>query len=164
MAVELTRFKSALRRWASGVTIVTARAGERELGMTVSAFTSVSLDPPLVLVCADKNAHTNPLIAEGGVFAVNVLASNQRELSNRFATAGNEAQRFVGLACRRGPSGAPWLPGTLAVIDCRVVATHDAGDHVIHVGEVLAAEFDDAREPLLYYEAGYHKLSPWEPA
>ena len=74
MAVELARFKSALRRWASGVTIVTARAGERELGMTVSAFSSVSLDPPLVLVCADKKAHTNPLIAEGGVFAVNVLA------------------------------------------------------------------------------------------
>lgn len=160
MAIELALFKSALRRWASGVTIVTARAGERELGMTVSAFSSVSLDPPLVLVCADKRAHTNPLIAEGGVFAVNLLADDQWELSNRFATQGNEAVRFEGLPCRRGPSGAPWLPDTLAVLDCRVVATHDAGDHVIYVGEVLAAEVDPSREPLVYYEAGYRLLAP----
>lgn len=159
MAVELARFKSALRRWASGVTIVTTRAGDRELGMTVSAFSSVSLDPPLVLVCADKKAHTHPLIAEGGVFAVNLLADDQWDLSNRFATKGNEAERFDGIECRRGPSGAPWLPDTLAVLDCRVVSAHDAGDHVIYVGEVLAAEVDDTRQPLVYYEAGYHVLA-----
>lgn len=160
MAIELARFKAALRRWASGVTIVTTCAGERAFGMTVSAFSSVSLDPPLVLVCADKKAHTHPEIAASGVFAVNLLADDQWDLSNRFATQGNEAVRFEGLACRRGPSGAPWLPDTLAVLDCRVVAAHDAGDHVIYVGEVLAAEFDATRDPLVYYEAGYRLLAP----
>lgn len=160
MTIELALFKAALRRWASGVAIVTTRAGDRELGMTVSAFSSVSLDPPLVLVCADKKTHTNPLIAEGGVFAVNLLADDQWELSNRFATQGNEAVRFDGIACRRGPSGARWLPDTLAVLDCRVVSAHDAGDHVIYLGEVLAAEVDSTRDPLVYYESGYRLLAP----
>jgi flavin reductase (DIM6/NTAB) family NADH-FMN oxidoreductase RutF len=159
MAVDHQHFKATLRRWASGVSVITTRAGERVLGMTVSAFSSVSLDPPLVLICADKKAHTHPLIAAGGVFAVNVLASDQRELSKRFATDGNEAVRFEGLACREGPTGAPWLPGVLAVLDCKVVAAHDAGDHVIYVGEVLATEFAEGREPLLYYDAQYHKLA-----
>jgi len=139
---------------------VTTRAGERELGMTVSAFSSVSLDPPLVLVCADKKSHTCPLIAESGLFAVNVLADGQRELSNRFATDGNEAVRFDGLACRRGPTGAPWLPGAVAVLDCRLEAAHDAGDHWIYVGRVEAAEVADGCEPLVYYDARYRTLAP----
>jgi flavin reductase (DIM6/NTAB) family NADH-FMN oxidoreductase RutF len=67
--------------------------------------------------------------------------------------------RFEGLACHEGPTGAPWLPGVLAVLDCKVVAAHDAGDHVIYVGEVLATEFAEGREPLLYYDAQYHKLA-----
>jgi flavin reductase (DIM6/NTAB) family NADH-FMN oxidoreductase RutF len=156
--VERQLFKSALRRWPSGVAVITARAGTRVMGMTLSAFSSVSLDPPLVLVCADRTSHTNPLIAEGGVFAVNLLAEEQRELSQRFATDGNEAVRFEGLACRSGPTGAPWLPGALVVLDCRVVAAHEAGDHVIYVGQVEAAEVSPGRQPLLYYDANYHSL------
>jgi flavin reductase len=159
MAVDCQHFKAALRHWASGVTIVTTRAGEHAMGMTASSFASVSLDPPLVLVCADKKAHTEPGIAQSQVFAVNVLADDQHELSRRFAATGNEALRFEGLACRSGPTGAPWLPGTLAVLDCRVVATHDAGDHVIYVGEVEAVEVDARRAPLLYYDAGYRRLA-----
>ena len=161
MPLDPAHFKAALRRWASGVTIVTARDGERVLGMTVSAFTSVSLDPPLVLICADREAHTQPLIEAGRVFAVNVLREDQRELSQRFATTGNEAVRFDGLDCRDGPSGAPWLPGALAVLDCRVQSAHDGGDHVIYVGEVIAAESDDGA-PLVYYEAAYRALAPAE--
>jgi flavin reductase (DIM6/NTAB) family NADH-FMN oxidoreductase RutF len=160
LPVDRQQFKSLLRRWASGVTIVTTRAGGRVAGMTASSFTSVSLDPPLVLVCADKKALTLPVIAEAGVFAVNVLAVDQFELSAQFALSGNEELRFEGLACREGPSGSPWLPGTLAVFDCRTVATHEAGDHVIYVGQVEAAEFDDTREPLLYYDAAYRRLAP----
>ena len=128
--------------------------------MTLSAFSSVSLDPPLVLACVEKKAHTLPAIQESGVFAINVLASDQRELSKRFATDGNEAVRFEGLACRVGPTGAPWLPGALAVLDCRVGAAHDAGDHVIYVGEVLATDFAEGREPLLYFDASYRSLAP----
>jgi flavin reductase (DIM6/NTAB) family NADH-FMN oxidoreductase RutF len=159
MVVDRMQFRAALRRWASGVTIVTTRAGERALGMTMSAFASVSLEPPLVLACADRRSHTCPAIAESGVFAVNVLAAGQRELSARFATDGNEAVRFEGLACRSGPTGAPWLPDVLAVLDCRVVAAHDAGDHVIYVGRVEATEVAPGGEPLLYYDAAYQALA-----
>ena len=153
-------FKSVLRRWASGVTIVTTHAGGRDAGMTVSAFSSVSLDPPLVLVCADRTAKTRPLVESSGIFAVNVLAADQHELSSRFATDGNEDVRFDGLACRRGPSGALWLPDTLAVLDCRIAATHDGGDHVIYVGHVIAAEVHPTRDPLVYCDAGYRAIAP----
>ena len=160
MAIDRQSFKTLLRHWASGVAIVTTRAGDQVAGMTATSFTSVSLEPPLVLVCADKKALTLPMLEEAGVFAVNVLSEDQHELSARFALSGNEALRFEGIRCRRGPSGSPWLPDTLAVLDCRTVATHDAGDHVILVGEVEAAECDDARAPLLYYDAAYRRLEP----
>lgn len=160
MSIDRQLYKSVLRHWASGVTIITTRVGDEIAGMTASAFSSVSLDPPLVLACIEKKAHTLPLLAKSGVFAVNVLAHDQRELSDRFATTGNEAQRFDGIVCRSGLTGAPWLPGTLAVLDCIVTAAHDAGDHVIYVGSVEAAEFSDSLEPLLHYDARYRGLTP----
>lgn len=158
MPVEAEAFKHALARWATGVTVVTTRAGERVHGMTVSAFTEVSLDPPLVLVCADKSSNTHPLIAEGGVFAVNVLAQGQDALSNRFASKKDEERRFEGLRCERGTTGAPLLPGALAHVDCRVVTSHDAGDHVIYLGSVEEVRTSDG-EPLLYYRGSYRALA-----
>jgi flavin reductase (DIM6/NTAB) family NADH-FMN oxidoreductase RutF len=157
--VSADALKQVLSRWATGVTIVTARAGDRIHGMTVSAFSEVSLEPPLVLVCADKTSNTHPLIAEGGVFAVNVLASDQVELSKRFASKKDEHRRFVGLELESGRTGAPLLAGTLAALDCTVVAAHDVGDHVIYVGRVEEVRCSDA-EPLLYYARGYHRLTP----
>lgn len=158
MAISADEFKTALRRWASGVTIVTARAGDRIHGMTVSAFSAVSLDPPLVLVCADKGANTTPLIAEGGVFAANVLAAGQEALSNRFASKKEEWRRFEGLEWGTLATGAPILPGVLAALDCRLVATHDAGDHLIYVGSVEAIVASE-QPPLIYFEAAYHQVS-----
>ncbi len=160
MAIERQLFRTLLRRWASGVAVVTTRAGDQVAGMTATSFCSVSLEPPLVLVCANEKALTLPVIEKAGVFSVNLLADDQHELSARFALSGNEALRFEGLACRSGPTGSPWLPDTLAVLDCRMVARHDAGDHVILIGEVQVAEWDEARAPLLYYDAGYHRLTP----
>jgi flavin reductase (DIM6/NTAB) family NADH-FMN oxidoreductase RutF len=160
VSIDQQLFRSVLRRWASGVTIVTTQIGDQRAGMTASAFSSVSLDPPLVLVCIEKKAHTLPWLQKSGVFAVNVLAHDQHELSTRFATTGNEAERFDGLVCRSGPTGAPWLPDTLAVLDCRVAAAHDAGDHIIYVGAVETAEFAEEREPLLHYDAKYRALAP----
>lgn len=127
--------------------------------MTVSAFASVSLDPPLVLVCADKSSITHGLIAEGGVFAVHVLARDQEELSNRFASKKDEHRRFEGLEWTTAASGAPILPGAVAVLDCRVVGAHDAGDHVIYVGDVVETH-GDGGEPLLYHEGVYRSLDP----
>ena len=154
MPISSDDFKRALGRWATGVTIVTARVGERVHGMTVSAFTEVSLDPPLVLVCAAKESNTLPVIQEGGVFAVNVLARDQDALSNKFASKKDEWQRFDGLECDTGETGAPLLRGTLATLDCRVVASHDHGDHVVLIGAVAEIRTSD-RPPLLYFGGSY---------
>jgi flavin reductase (DIM6/NTAB) family NADH-FMN oxidoreductase RutF len=151
--------KQVLSRWATGVTIVTARAGDRVHGMTVSAFTEVSLDPPLVLVCADKSSDTHEVIAAGRVFAVNILASDQQALSNKFASKKEEHRRFEGLDCETAGTGAPLIPGAVAVLDCRVAGTYDAGDHVIYLGRVEEVRHRDDAEPLLYYRGAYRELS-----
>ncbi len=158
MAISPDDFKAALGRWATGVTIVTARAGDRVHGMTVSAFTEVSLDPPLVVVCADKSSNTLPLIEEGRVFAVNVLARDQEALSNKFASKEDEWQRFDGLEYDEGETGAPLLRGTVASLDCTVVHAHDHGDHVLFVGEVVEVRVSD-RKPLLYFGGSYGDFS-----
>lgn len=159
MKVDGEAFRAALRRWVSGVTIVTARHRDSVHGMTVSAFSSVSLDPPLVLVCADKASNTLAVIDAGGVFAVNLLAADQQELSDRFASKEDEERRFEGLSCTQAATGAPILPGVLAALDCRVSAAHEAGDHVIYVGRVEAVVGGDGDgAPLVYCDGGYRSL------
>lgn len=156
--VDAEAFKAAMSRWTTGVTIVTTRAGERVHGMTVSDFAGVSLEPPLVLICADKSSNTHPLIAEGGCFAVNFLAAGQEALSNKFASRREEWQRFDGLECGTAVTGAPLIPGALVGLDCRVEAAHDAGDHVIYVGRVKAIVRGEG-EPLVYYAGSYRALA-----
>lgn len=158
MSVTSDDFKQALGRWATGVTIVTARDGETIHGMTVSAFTEVSLEPPLVLFCADKSANTLPLVQAGRVFTVNVLARDQDALSNRFASKKDEWKRFEGVEWEDGETGAPRLQGAVSHFDCRVVAQHDHGDHIVVVGEVAAVQSFD-REPLLYFSGGYGSVA-----
>jgi flavin reductase (DIM6/NTAB) family NADH-FMN oxidoreductase RutF len=152
--------KELLGRRAATVAIVTARAGERVHGMTVTAYAEVSLVPPLVLVCADKASNTHPLIAAGGVFALNLLADGQAELSNRFAAKKDEDRRFEGIAWETAATGAPLLPDTLGALDCRVVAAHEAGDHVIYVGRVEAVRSSPGRQPLLYQRGTYGGFQP----
>ena len=154
-SVSSDALRNVLGRRAATVAIATARVGERVHGMTVTAFTEVSLDPPLVLVCADKASDTHPVIAEGGVFALNLLASDQALLSNRFASKKDEERRFEGIAWETEATGAPILPGTLGALDCRVVAAHDAGDHVIYIGKIEAIRVAEDREPLLYHRGSY---------
>jgi flavin reductase (DIM6/NTAB) family NADH-FMN oxidoreductase RutF len=154
MTISAEDFKRALSRRASGVAVVTAKEGDRIHGMTVAAFTEVSLSPPLVLVCADKTSNTFPLIRDGGVFALNILARDQQEISARFAAKKDEDKRFDGLEIDIGRTGAPLLRGVAVNIDCRVVASHEAGDHVIYVGEVQEVRSFD-REPLLYFRGTY---------
>ncbi len=158
MAFSKEQLKGAYARWATGVTIVTARVGDRVHGMTVSAFTEVSLDPPLVLVCADRSSNTHPLIAEGGVFAVNVLSASQQALSDLFASKKDEERRFVDLDYETGETGAPLLPGAIAQLDCRVTAVHEAGDHLIYVGEVVDVRLSGG-PPLIFYDRGYRSLA-----
>ena len=134
---------------------MTARDGDRVHGMTVSAFTEVSLEPPLVLFCADRETNTRPFIEQSGAFAVNVLARGQEALSNKFASKKQEWERFEGLEFDTGATGAPILRDTVGAFDCRVEAAHDAGDHVLYVGRVEWLRVDDARDPLLYQSGAY---------
>jgi flavin reductase (DIM6/NTAB) family NADH-FMN oxidoreductase RutF len=157
MPIDRELFKKTLALWPSGVTIVTARHGDRVHGMTVSAFSSVSLDPPLVLVCVDKSSDTHALMRAGRAFAVSILAEGQEELSDRFASEKDEERRFDGLRCETGVTGCPHIPGAVATLDCVVTHDVDAGDHVIYVGRVEQARTTD-RRPLLYHGAGYRRL------
>lgn len=157
MTISKQAFRTLLGSWATGVTVVTACDGDRVHGMTVSAFTEVSLEPPLVLVCADRGANTRPFIDAGGVFAVNVLAEGQEAISNRFASKKDEWRRFESLDFERGRSGAPILAGVVGSLECRVVAAHEHGDHIVYVGEVEAVEYFE-RPPLLYFAGTYGRF------
>ncbi|MCG8588814.1 MAG: flavin reductase family protein [Proteobacteria bacterium] len=158
MSVSAEAFKGAMARWASGVTIVTARAGDEVHGMTASDFCGVSLDPLLVLVCASKSSETHGVIARGRCFCVNILAQGQQALSNRFASKREEHRRFEGLECATAKTGAPLIPGACASFDCALEAAHDAGDHEIYVGRVLDIVVGEG-EPLLYHRGAYGRFS-----
>jgi len=138
------------------VAIVTCQDSDGPAGLTTNAVTSLSLDPPLVLVCFDNASRTLPIVREAGRFAVNILAAEQEALSRRFAAA-DSTRRFDGIGYRRAESGVILLDDALAHLECRMFANHPAGDHTIFVGEVERATARSAR-PLLYYRGGYAQL------
>jgi flavin reductase (DIM6/NTAB) family NADH-FMN oxidoreductase RutF len=157
MTIDPDSFRSVLGRFASGITVVTTRdAEQRDVGMTVSAFCSVSLDPPLVQVCVDHAASLYAALVVSTRYGVSILAAEQEALSRRFATA-ESTRRFDGIGYRRGESGVLLLDDALAHLECRIVASHDTGDHTMFVGEVETATARNAR-PLLYYRGGYAQL------
>lgn len=152
--------RRAMRRWATGVTIVTAsHAGVRH-GMTVSSFTSVSLEPPLVLVTIQRSTRTHDLIAGAGGFGVSILGRSHREISDRFAGLLTEDEdRFAGLEVFSLKSAAPFISGCLAAFDCRVVQTYPAGTNTLFIGQVEATYAGPSQEaPLLYYDRQYRGL------
>lgn len=156
MAVSKDEFRRAMGSFASGVNIVTTRSEEDEmLGMTVSAFSSLSLEPPLVLICIDKRASIHDHLKEDRHFAVNVLAEDQESLSARFAS--RDSDRFNGIECAEGACGSPLIEGALAHIECRIVAVYPGGDHTIYVGEVEATRVIDGN-PLAYFRGRYSRL------
>jgi flavin reductase (DIM6/NTAB) family NADH-FMN oxidoreductase RutF len=155
MPIDDSRFRQAMGYFASGVTVVTAEHAEQLYGMTVSSFASLSLKPPLVLICIDTTVPTHDAIAAAGSFVINILEKRQEHLSRRFSTTGND--KFKGVAWHTGQLGLPVLDQALAVIECRLYAKLDGGDHSIFIGEVIDAEIHDGT-PLLYYRRGYHEL------
>jgi flavin reductase (DIM6/NTAB) family NADH-FMN oxidoreductase RutF len=157
MSIDPDSFRSVLGRFASGITVITAVDGEgRDVGMTVSAFCSVSLQPPLAQVCVDHSASMYDALQHAERFGVNILASEQEALSRRFAAV-ESSHRFDGIGYTRGENGVVLLDDSLAHLECRVVARYEAGDHTLFVGEVERAEARDGR-PLLYYRGGYAQL------
>lgn len=150
------RFRDTLARWASGVTVVTARAGDEPVGMTAASFSSLSLDPPLVLVCIAASAQAHDGLVGAPGFAVHVLGAEQAEMSAAFAKPGID--KFDGHPDERGPFDAPLLPFGVARLVC---ARHDAlpgGDHTILVGRVVSTELAGT-DPLLYCNRAYGRIS-----
>ncbi len=156
--VDAEAFKAAMRTWASGVTILTSVAEGQIHGMTVSAFSSVSAQPPLVLVCANQASFTHEVIETSGVFGVNVLAAGQEEVSNRFAM-GDAAHRFEGVPWTAGSTGTPLLDGALCNLECRVRNSYREGTHTIYIGEVMDSRVREDAAPLVYFDGGYRALT-----
>ncbi|HEX7121738.1 MAG TPA: flavin reductase family protein [Gemmatimonadaceae bacterium] len=155
--IDPDTFRSVLGRFASGVTVLTTRDAQgTDYGMTVSAFCSVSLQPPLVLACIDRSAEMQPRLAPGLPVVFNILAAHQEILSRRFSEVEGR-QRFEGIGFSRRPHGVPVLDDVLAWLDCEITARYDGGDHGIYLARVDEAATSDQR-PLLYYRGGYAQL------
>lgn len=153
MAVESQAFKQVLSQWTSGVTVVTTLDGTVWKGMTASAFSSVSLEPPLIQVCLARKLYTHTLIERSGVFAINIMGREQVELAKRFAGMYPQIEdRFADLDCHTAETGCPLLPQTMGWIDCKLYAAYEGGDHTIFVGQVVAGQVivQDC-EPLVYF-------------
>jgi flavin reductase (DIM6/NTAB) family NADH-FMN oxidoreductase RutF len=142
--------------FATGVTVLTTRDDDgRPYGLTANAVTSLSLTPPLLLICIDKKAESHPHFLASRCFVVNILSEGQEDISNRFAKSGGD--KFGNMPFSTNQDGVPVLEDTLAHLECRIVETHEGGDHVIHIGEVRHAEVRGG-EPLLFFQGGYRRL------
>lgn len=152
-------FRAAVGSFATGVTVVTTRGEQHAYGMTANAFSSVSLDPPLVLVCVIAQSEGSEHIQRNGRFAINILRAEQEPLSRYFASRERPRGRnaFGEVPHRIAVGGSPILEGAIGYLDCRLHASHDAGDHEIFIGEVLELGFDPNGEPLIFH-GGRYKL------
>lgn len=157
--------RSMMARFATGVTVVTARHGPLLAGMTANAIASISINPPLMMASIGRKAESHVAIVGSHAFAVSVLSAEQEELATCFAqpTSAGKLQRFCDAPWREAETGSPILEGAIAYFDCRVVATHPGGDHSIFVGEIVAAGFEEGAEPLIWYGSGYRRLEPLLP-
>ncbi|RIL08290.1 hypothetical protein DCC79_14195 [bacterium] len=155
-------YRAAMRLWPSGVTIITMRGPDGPHGMTASAFTSVSVDPPMVLIVVDRRWRSHAHIEAAGAFCVNILGAGQSAWSDRFAGRHGEVpDRFAGIATAAALTGAPCLVDAVAWLDCTVAEAHPAGDHTVFLGRVVAAYArPDAPEPLIYHNTRYRGLGP----
>ena len=159
MSVNEQDFKNALKLWASGVTVVTSKTENSGLkGMTATSFTSVSLDPPQILVCINKTADTGDAVLEGKSFAINILKADQQEISNQFAGSTSQEDRFANVNWHEGETGSPVIDDALASIECTVVQQVLAGTHWVIIGEVQGVSCRSG-EPLLYYNSAHRELT-----
>jgi flavin reductase (DIM6/NTAB) family NADH-FMN oxidoreductase RutF len=157
--MDSPHFRAALGMFATGVTIVTARGADGTLvGLTANSFNSVSLDPPLVLWSLARRAGSMPVFARGSHYAINILAADQKDLAQRFAT--RDIDRFAGVSWREGTGGAPVLDGVAAVFECANRSQYEEGDHVIFVGEVERCAARAGAQPLIFHGGRYFTELP----
>ncbi|HEY2854863.1 MAG TPA: flavin reductase family protein [Gemmatimonadaceae bacterium] len=155
--IDTSSFRRLLGRFASGIAIITARDCDRDVGMTVSAFCSASLSPPLVLVCVDSKASMHDLLLRHPKLGISIIGSEHEAHSRRFADK-NEARRFDGVPFTRGESSVMLLDDATAQLECQLVSHHRAGDHTIFIAEVERGLMGDA-EPLLHFGGRYAQLA-----
>jgi len=160
MTLDSEQLRHAMRAWTTGVTVVTAIHNGQRYGMTVNSFTSISLEPPLVSLALKKLTHTHELVEKSGEFSVTTLASNQKELSDRFAGKHPDVKdRFEGVSTERLSIDAPLIKGGIAYFNCRVVNSIPVGENTLFVAEVIDAQGDGTGEPLVYHNRVYWKLT-----
>jgi 3-hydroxy-9,10-secoandrosta-1,3,5(10)-triene-9,17-dione monooxygenase reductase component len=150
--IDEARFRTVLGHLPTGVTVITAHCADGPVGMAANSVTSVSLDPPLVLFCPAKSSTTWPEIRSAGAFCINVMAGHHADVTRRFAAKGGE--RFTGVAYAERATG-PALAGAVAWIECELGDEHDAGDHTIVVGRVVAMEAVSGVDPLVFFAGSY---------
>ena len=157
MTFDSRDLRNAFGGFATGVTVITTKPnGASAIGITANSFSSLSIEPPLVLWCIDKGSDTLSTFDQATAFAINVLARDQEELSTQFAQIGDHA--LNGVAHDEGKTGSPLLQGSVGYFDCEIEARHDAGDHIIMVGRVVDFASDDSRQPLVFYRGNYRDL------
>lgn len=147
-------FRAAMRQFPTGVTIVTTLVDGRPYGFTANAFTSVSLEPPTVLICVNRQASAHPMISASSIFCVNILAREQVAIARRFADPAMRNERFAGIATHAAKTGAPVIDGVLAFVDCELAEEQTAGTHTIFLGTVVDSGVCEG-EPLGYFNADY---------
>ena len=159
MSIDAARYRQIIGRFATGVAVVTTAVDGWLHGITANALASVSLDPLLLLVCVDKQAYAHKELDQGGRFCVNILAEDQQELSQVFATRGEPLRgRLRGAAYQLSPGGMPVLEDCLAYLECAVADRCAGGDHTIFIGAVLDGDIVRQASPLLFYRSGYPRL------
>lgn len=156
--------KKVMRVFPQGVTVVTTMTPEGPRGLTVSAFTSISLNPPLVLVSISKASRVHSHFMQSGAFAINLLADDQKSVSQRFAGMDETADRFRGMDFAAGQTGSPVIQGVRAVVECKKWKVYDGGDHSIVIGEVVKAQKLNDKPPLVFYQQQYTTTEKQEAA
>jgi flavin reductase (DIM6/NTAB) family NADH-FMN oxidoreductase RutF len=159
---ERRRLRALMGRFATGVTVVAARHGPLLAGMTANAVASISIDPPLMMASVGRRAETHTAIVGSHAFALSVLADDQEALAECFAlpTTADKLKGFCGAAWHEAETGSPIIDGAIAFFDCRIVASHPAGDHTIFIGEIAAAGYREDANPLLWFGSRYRRISP----
>lgn len=157
--VSADDFKGALGSWAAGVTIVTTRHEDLVYGLTVSSFSSLSLEPRLIMVCFANSNRIVDLVRESKRFAVSILSEEQSDIATWFSKSGREpVEAFEEFTTIEWHTGSPIVAGALAHLDCELDSLVRAGDHTIGIGSVVGASYDNSLLPLMYYRRGYRKL------
>ncbi len=153
--------RQAMRRWTTGVTVVTSQFGDQQHGMACNSLASVSLEPPRVVITLAHSTRTYNLVIQSGIFGVTVLSHLQQPVSDRFSGKILEIEdRFIGLDTFTLITGAPLIEGGLSFLDCRVVGSFIMPSSTLFIGEVLAARDTDRLDPLVYFDRSYHRLEP----